>query len=212
MQRAAGQGIPGSQHRISESTGRLARRSSQADAQTGVAGFRPTQQLHHRAGLAGSRSTTEQHHRGMVQGTDRGPLLGIETLGQRKDRQWIGKGCRKTAACLQRRDNVVHRLQPTTPTETVALRHQGRGIAVQPTAGVSQPLTLRGEGNGQLPPFQGLHQVAGERFKLRSRQIRRQPAAEGAMQAHRHGTRPAGGGAARGVHSGTTDRGIPPRA
>ena len=84
-------------------------------------GFRPTQQFHHRAGLAGAGTTTQQHHGGMIQCADGGPLLSVQGFRQRRGRQRIRRGWREAAARHQSLNNLLHRLQPATPADAIAL-------------------------------------------------------------------------------------------
>ena len=80
MKGAAGQWSPLRQHRIPQAPCRLAGGGRQTDAQAGMAGFRPGQNLHHRAGFARARTTAEQNNRGLIQGTHGGALFRVETI------------------------------------------------------------------------------------------------------------------------------------
>ena len=204
---AAGQRSPLRHHRLPQAPGSLAGGGRQTDAQAGMAGFRPGQNLHHRAGFARARTTAEQHHRGLIQGASGGALFSVETIRQLGIGSLDRFGKRSMGPLHQLGHHLLHGLQPAAPSQPITLEQQGRGVPLQPATGLSSCQPLRRQRHRQLPLFQGQHQIAAELLQGGAISPGRDPSPQGGMESAREVGGPDAGSLGQQLrHAGTSPR------
>ena len=204
---AAGQRSPLRHHRLPQAPGRLAGGGRQTDAQAGMAGFRPGQNLHHRAGFARARTTAEQHNRSLIRGAHGGALFSVETIRQLGIGSLDGFGKRSMGPLHQLGHHLLHGLQPAAPAQPITLEQQGGGIPLQPATGLGSGQPLRRQRNRQLPLLQGQHQIAAELLQGGAISPGRDPSPQGGMESGHEAGGPGAG--SRGLqlrHAGTSPR------
>ena len=207
MKGAAGQWSPLRQHRIPQAPCRLAGGGRQTDAQAGMAGFRPGQNLHHRAGFARARTTAEQNNRGLIQGTHGGALFRVETIRQLEIGSLVGLWNGGVGPLHQLGHHLLHGLQPAAPAQPITLKQQGGGLPLQPATGLGNGKPFRRQLHRQLPLLQGQHHVAAELLQCGAIRLGRNPSPQGGMEAGREAGGPSAGYRGQQLrHAGTSPR------